>query len=720
MTKIANQDEFRLDRRSFIAGGTALVVAASLPFGGRMAQAAGESSFEPNAFIRIGTDGRIALVMRDAEMGQGIWTGASMLLAEELDVGLDQVTPEASPPNDKLYANPLIGFQATGGSTSIRGDWESLRKAAAIARLALVQAAAKQWNVNAADCKVDRGTVTHAASGRSAPYATLVAAAAAAPLPTDAPLKARADWKLIGTPQKRVDTRHKVDGGVTYGIDVKLPGMKIGAVARCPVLGGKLVSVDEAPAMKVPGVRAVLKIDDAVAVVGDHFWAAKQGVDALDIKWDLGPNAKLTQADIVHGHEEASHGDGIVAREEGDPVAAIAGAATKLEAVYQLPFLAHAPMEPVNCTVHVRPDGVEVWVGTQVPTRCQSAAAEATGQPIDKVKVHNHLIGGGFGRRLEWEYAGIAASFAKQVDYPLKLIWTREEDIQHDRFRPYYYDRLSAGLDSQGRLVGWTHKVTGSSVLARWAPPGMRKNGIDPDAVECAEETPYDLSTLRVSWVRHEPPGVVTAWWRGVGPAHNIFVVESFIDELANAAKKDPVEFRRSLLAKNPRARAVLDLAAEKSGWGSPLPKGIGRGIMVQNAFGSFLSVVCEADVSNGSDIKLRKLVAAMDCGQAINPDSVRAQLEGGLVFGLTAALYGEITLDQGRVEQANFDTYQMLRMNEVPPIEVHIVNSTETPGGLGETGTAASFPALANAVFAATGKRLRKLPLKLDEGSSG
>ncbi len=720
MTKIVKQDEFRLDRRSFIAGGTALVVAASLPFGGRMAQAAGGSSFEPNAFIRIGTDGRIALVMRDAEMGQGIWTGASMLLAEELDVGLDQVTPEASPPNDKLYANPLIGFQATGGSTSIRGDWESLRKAAAIARLALVQAAAKQWNVNAADCKVDRGTVTHAASGRSAPYASLVAAAAAAPLPTDAPLKDRKDWKLIGTPQKRVDTRHKVDGGVTYGIDVKLPGMKIGAVARCPVLGGKLVSVDEAPAMKVPGVRAVLKLDDAVAVVGDHFWAAKQGVDALDIKWDLGPNAKLTQADIVRGHEEASHGDGIVAREEGDPVAAIAGAATKLEAVYQLPFLAHAPMEPVNCTVHVRPDGVEVWVGTQVPTRCQSAAAEATGQPIDKVKVHNHLIGGGFGRRLEWEYAGIAASFAKQVDYPLKLIWTREEDIQHDRFRPYYYDRLSAGLDSQGRLVGWTHKVTGSSVLARWAPPGMRKNGIDPDAVECAEETPYDLSTLRVSWVRHEPPGVVTAWWRGVGPAHNIFVVESFIDELANAAKKDPVEFRRGLLAKNPRARAVLDLAAEKSGWGSPLPKGIGRGIMVQYAFGSFLSVVCEADVSNGSDIKLRKLVAAMDCGQAINPDSVRAQLEGGLVFGLTAALYGEITLDQGRVEQANFDTYQMLRMNEVPPIEVHIVNSTEAPGGLGETGTAASFPALANAVFAATGKRLRKLPLKLDEGSSG
>lgn len=720
MTKIPNRNEFRPDRRAFLAGGAALVVAASLPLGGPMARAAEGAGFEPNAFIRIGADGRIALVMRDVEMGQGIWTGASMLLAEELDVGLDQVTPEAAPPDDKLYANPLIGFQATGGSTSIRGDWQSLRKAGAIARLALVEAAAKQWKVDAADCTVERGVVRHAASGKSAAYASLVEAAAAAPLPQDAPLKARGDWKLIGTPQKRVDTRHKVDGGVTYGIDVKLPGMKIGAIARCPVLGGRLVSVEEAPALEVPGVRTVLKTDDAVAVVGDHFWAAKQGLEALDVKWDLGPNANVSQAGIVRGHEEASHGEGIVARQEGDPDAAIAGAATRLDAVYQLPFLAHAPMEPVNCTVHVRPDGVDVWCGTQVPTRAQAAAAEAAGQPVEKVKVHNHLIGGGFGRRLEWEYAGIAAAFARQVDYPLKLIWTREEDIRHDRFRPYYYDRLSAGLDGEGRIVGWTHKVTSSSVLARWAPPGMRKNGIDPDAVECAEETPYDIETLRVSWVRHEPPGMVTAWWRGVGPAHNVFVVESFVDELAHAAKKDPVEFRRALLAKNPRARAVLDLAAEKAGWGTAAPAGVGRGIMVQNAFGSFLSVVCEAEVANGGEIRVRRLVAAMDCGQAINPDSVRAQIEGGLVFGLTAALYGEITFDEGRVEQANFDTYQLMRMNEVPAIEVHVVDSAEAPGGLGETGTAAAFPALANAVFAATGKRLRKLPLRLDEASNG
>ncbi|MCK0196514.1 molybdopterin-dependent oxidoreductase [Ancylobacter sp. 6x-1] len=719
MTRIPDPAGFRPDRRSFLTGSLALVVAASLPLGSRMARAAAAGPFAPNAFIRISEDGRIVLIMRDVEMGQGIWTGASMLMAEELDVGLDQVEPDFAPPDDKLYANPLLGQQATGGSTSIRADWEGLRKPAAIARRALVEAAAREWKVAPADCTVERGVVRHAASGRSASYGSLVALAATSPLPQDAPLKDRKDWKLIGTSQKRVDTRHKVDGGATYGIDVKLPGMKIALLARCPVLGGKLVSVDEASALKVKGAHAVLKLEDAVAVVGDHYWAAKQGLDALAAKWDLGPNARLTQADIVRGHEEASKGEGVVARQEGDPDAAIAGAAKKLSAVYQLPFLAHATMEPANCTVHVTPDGVEVWCGTQVPTRAQAAAAEATGQPVEKVRLHNHLIGGGFGRRLEWEYVGIAAAFAKQVDYPLKVVWSREEDIQHDRFRPYYYDRLSAGLDADGRITGWTHKVTGSSVMARWAPPGMRENGIDPDAVECAEETPYDLGPVRVSWVRHEPPGVVTAWWRGVGPAHNVFVVESFIDELAHAAGKDPVAFRRGLLEKNPRARAALDLAAKEAGWGTPLPANTGRGIMVQHAFGSFLAVVCEAEMS-GSNIQLKRLVAAMDCGQAVNPDSVRAQIEGGLVFGLTAALYGEITLDEGRVEQTNFDTYQILRMNEVPPIEVHLVESSESPGGLGETGTAAAFPAIANAVFAASGKRLRKLPLNLDKASSG
>ena len=704
----------RSDRRAFLASAAALVVAAAIPTGGRMARAATEAGgvFAPNAFIRIGEDEKIVLMMRDVEMGQGIWTGASMLMAEELDVGLDQITPDFAPPNDQLYANPLLGLQATGGSTSIRADWEPLRKAAATARAALVHAAANQWTLDPAALTVARGVVMHAPSGRSASYGSLVRAALAMPVPADAPLKDRKDWSLIGTPRKRLDTPSKVNGKTVYGIDVQIPGMKIAAVAMCPVLGGKVRRVDDAAARKLPGVLDVLKIEDGVAVVGEHFWASHQGLDALDIDWDLGPHASVGQADIVKGHEDASLTDGIVARQVGDAETAIAGAALRLDAVYHLPFLAHAPMEPINCTAHVRAGTVEIWCGTQVPTRAQTAAAEAAGVSPERVTVHNHMIGGGFGRRLEWEYVGIATAFAKQVSYPLKMVWTRETDIQRDRYRPYYLDRIAAGLDASGRIVGWTHKTTGSSVLARWAPAGMRKNGIDPDAVECAEDPIYEIPAIKVSWVRHEPPGVVTAWWRGVGPAHNVFVLESFIDELAHAARQDPVAFRRPLLRKTPRALAALELAAQKSGWGSALPAGAGRGIMVQSAFGSFLSVVCEVEVTAERQVRLRRITAAMDCGQAINPDSVRAQIEGGLVFGMTAALYSEVTLEQGRVLQSNFNSYRMLRMDETPPIEVHIVESTEKPGGLGETGTAAAFPALANAVFAASGKRVRRLPL--------
>jgi isoquinoline 1-oxidoreductase subunit beta len=701
----------QMDRRLFMTSGAALVLGAVIPSGGRMARAQAPG-FAPNAFIRIGADGKIVLVMRDVEMGQGIWTGASMLLAEELDVGLDQVTPDFAPPDDRLYANPLLHLQATGGSTSIRADWNDLRKAAAAARAVLVQAAARQWGVDAGACTVTRGVVAHAASGRQANYASLVPLAVGLPVPTEVRLKDRKDWTLIGTSQKRLDTPTKVNGKTVYGIDVRVPEMKIAAVAMCPVLGGTVVRIGDAAARRVAGVVDVLKTDHGVAVVGAHFWAASKGLEALEIEWDLGPNAHVSQADIVKGHADASAGAGIVARQEGDPDGAIAGAATRLQAIYQLPFLAHATMEPINCTVHVRPDGVDVWCGTQVPTRAQAEAAKATGQPVDRVTVHNHMIGGGFGRRLEAEYVGIAAAFARLVPYPLKMIWTRETDIQHDRYRPFYYDHIAAGLDANGRIVGWTHKITGSSVIARWAPPAMRQNGIDPDAVECAEDPPYDIPNLRTSWVRHEPPGVVTAWWRGVGPAHNIFVIESFIDELAFAAKQDPVVFRLALLRKTPRAQHVLEVAAKTAGWGGALPSGSGRGVMVQSAFGSFLSVVCEVE-TGGAEIRLKRVVAVMDCGQAVNPDSVRAQLEGGLVFGLTSALYSEITLDQGRVRQSNFNNYRMLRMDEAPSIEAHIIDSTEPPGGLGETGTAAAFPAVANAVFAATGKRVRTLPLR-------
>jgi isoquinoline 1-oxidoreductase beta subunit len=698
-------------RRAFLSGAGALIVATSLSVGPRVTRATTTGDFAPYAFIRISGDGKIAFIMRDVEMGQGIWTGASMLLAEELEVGLDQVAPEFAPPNEKLYASPLLHTQATGGSTSMRGDWDEFRKVAAATRAVLVQAAARQWGVEPNACAVERGVVHHTPSGRSASYGSLAAFAATLPLPADAPLKPKETWKLIGTPQKRLDTPTKVNGGTVYGIDAKVPGMKVASVAMCPVLGGKLLKIDDRAAKKIKGCVAILTLEDGVAVVGDHFWAAQQGLEALNVEWDLGPNATVSQADIIKGHRDAAEGPGIVAKAEGDAAEAIAGAQVRLDAVYQLPFLAHAPMEPINCTVHVRPDAVEVWCGTQVPGRAQDEAAKMAGVDKNKVTIHSHMIGGGFGRRLEAEYVGIATALAMQVPFPLKMIWTRETDIRRDRYWPFYYDQISAGLDADGRIVGWTHKITGSSVTARWAPVAMRKDGIDPDAVECAEETPYDIPAQHVSWVRHEPPGVVTAWWRGVGPAHNIFVVESFIDELAYVSKQDPVAFRKKLLANNPRTLKVLQLAAEKSGWGSSLPQGVGRGIMVANTFGSFISVVCEAEVAPGS-IQLRRLVAALDCGQAVNPDSVKAQIEGGLVFGMTAALYGEITLDKGRVQQSNFNTYRMLHMDETPPIEVHLVESSEKPGGLGETGTAAAFPAIANAVFAATGERLRRLPL--------
>jgi isoquinoline 1-oxidoreductase beta subunit len=444
--------------------------------------------------------------------------------------------------------------------------------------------------------------------------------------------------------------------------------------------------------------------------------AAKKGLAALDIKWDAGQNAGLGMTDIIGQLDAASKNPGVVARKEGDVEKAMAGAAKKVEAIYQVPFLAHAAMEPMNCTVHVRSDGCDVWVGTQVASRAQRAAAEVTGLPLEKVQVHNHLLGGGFGRRLDIDGVTRAVQIAKEVSAPVKVIWTREEDIQHDLYRPYYYDRMAAGLDEQGMPVAWTHRVTGSSILARWLPAAF-KDGFDRDAVEGAAKPPYTLPNIQVEYVRQEPPpGIVTAFWRGVGPTHNIFMVESFIDELAAAAHKDPVDYRRVLLDNSPRAKAALELAAEKAGWGQKLPSGSGRGVSVQFAFGSYLSQVAEVAVAKDGGVRVQRVVCAVDCGMVVNPDTVRAQIEGGIIFGITAALYGQITLKNGRVEQSNFDNYRMLRINEAPVVEVHIIKSTEAPGGIGEPGTAAVFPAVANAIFAATGKRVRKLPINPSE----
>jgi isoquinoline 1-oxidoreductase subunit beta len=711
----AKSERAELSRRTFltasIAAGGGLLLTLKLPFP-TPAAALAPASGDINAFVHIDRDGKVHLVMPYIEMGQGTYTSVPMLLAEELEVDLDQVQYEHAPPNDKLYANPLLGFQTTAGSTAIRGSFEPLRKAGAAARMMLVSAAATEWNVDPQTCRGENGEVVHVPTGRRLPYGALAEKAAALPVPTEIPLKARKDFKLIGKPVKRLDAPAKVDGTALFGIDAKVPGMKIATVAACPVFGGKLRNVDEAPAMAVNGVHQVVKLEDAVAVVAQHMGAAKKGLAALSIQWDEGPNATLNTADIVSQLEEASKKPGAVARNDGDVDKAMASAKTKLDAVYQLPFLAHTTMEPVNCTVHVRKDGCDVWVGTQVITRAQATAAEITGLPIERVAVHNYLLGGGFGRRLEVDFIAQAVRIAKQVDGPVKVIWTREEDIQHDMYRPYFFDRLTAGLDADGMPVAWHHRITGSSIIARWAPP-IFKDGFDIDTVDGAVELPYALPNILVDYVRQESPGIPTAFWRSVGPGHNIFVVESFIDELAAAAKKDPVEFRSALLDKTPRAKAVLKLAAEKAGWGQALPKGRGRGVSVQTTFGTYMSQVAEVAVSKEGDVAVRRVVCAVDCGIAINPDTIQAQIQGAIIYGLTAALHGEITLKNGRVEQSNFDNYRALHINEVPMIEVYIVDSDEAPGGMGEPGTSALFPAVTNAIFAATGKRLRKLPIK-------
>jgi isoquinoline 1-oxidoreductase beta subunit len=675
------------------------------------AAADGNPPFAPNAFIRIDAEGPIRLVMPNVEMGQGIYTGACAMLAEELDVGMDQIAVEHAPPDEALYGIALLGGQVTGGSTSTRSHWGVLREAGAVARSMLVSAAAARWGVDPVGCSVKRGVVTHDKSGRKLAYGALAKAAGALAVPAKVALKEPAAFTLIGKPLRRVDSPAKVAGTAEFGIDVKVPGMKIATVKACPTHGGTVRSVDERRARATPGVIDVIKIDNAVAVVGEHFWAAKRGLEALDIVWDLGANADLTTAQLTQALAERSQNGPII---PGRKVGSKPGEGKAVEALYQLPMLAHAPMEPLNTTVHVAADRCEIWVGTQVPARCTSVAAKITGLPESKVVLHNHYIGGGFGRRLETDSVEQAVRFAKQVSYPLKIIWTREEDIKHDIVRPMYYDRISAILGSDGKPVWYGDHITSGTVLARWMPAAMGKDGMDDDVIECAAETPYAIPNLDVSWARHDmPAGLDVGWWRGVGPTHNLFVVESFMDELAHAAGKDPVDYRRSLLAKNPRALGVLELAAQKIGWGSvALPARVGRGVALGSPFGSHVCLIVEAEVTAQGEVRLRRAVAAIDCGIAINPSSVEAQIQGGLLFGLSAALYSAITLKDGAFEQSNFQDYRNLRMNEVPHVEVYRVDSSESPGGLGEVGTAIAAPALGNAIFAATGVRLRALPV--------
>jgi isoquinoline 1-oxidoreductase subunit beta len=704
-----------LSRRAFLRAGAVagggFMLSVHLPGAGVDANAGEGDRFAPNAFIRVDSDEKITLVMPYVEMGQGTYTSIPMLIAEELEVDLKQVHLEHAPPNNKLYMNPLLGEQATGNSNAVRGAWKPLREAGATARTMLIAAAAKRWNVDPASCHALSGEVLHPPTNRHATYGELAADAAHVTVPQNVALKRPQDFKLIGTPAKRLDTPLKINGSAVYGIDVRLPGMKFATLAQSPVFGGRLKSVDDTAAKAVKGVRQIVRLDDAVAVVADHMGAAKKGLAALKIDWDEGPHAKLNTGDIAAELEKATLSPGAVAQNIGDADKAIAGAATKVEASYQLPFLAHATMEPMNCTVHVRNDGCEIWVGNQAIVRAQGAAAKAAGLPVEKVVLHNHLIGGGFGRRLEPDGIVRAIEIGKHVDGPVKVVWTREEDIQHDMYRPYWFDRLTAGLDDKGRPVAWKNRYAGSSVMARFAPPAFA-NGLDPDTTEGAIDLVYDLPNMHVEYVRVEPPGIPTAFWRSVGPSHNVFVTESFMDELAVAAKQDAVAYRRALLGKSPRAKAVLDLVAEKSGWGQPLPARVGRGVAMQFVFASYMAHVAEVEVAKDGRVRVRRVVCAVDCGTAVNPDTIRAQLESAVNFGITAALHGEITLKNGRVEQSNFDTYEMLRIDEAPAVEVHIVHNFEPPGGIGEAGTSLIVPTVANAIFAATGKRLRKMPV--------
>lgn len=717
---------FSVPARSQQAPHGPATAATSSVIGGDGIETPQSGVFEPNAFVQIDRTGKVTLVMPKVEMGQGIYTSIPMLIAEELEVPLDSVTLDHAPPDAKLFSDPLLGGQLTGGSTSIRYAWVPMRQAGATARVMLISAAAQRWQVDPATCHAAAGKVLHAASGRSTPYGELVDLAATLPVPTHVALKDPKDFTLIGTTPKRLDSPEKVNGTAQFGLDVRLPDMKYAVIVNSPVFGGTVVSVDATHAMTIPGVRQVVRADNAVAVVADHTWAAKRGASALEVVWSEGSGSDVDMAKIVDALAQASKRTGAVARKDGDIDKGFSAAKSRIDSVYQQPFLAHATMEPVNCTVHVRPDACDIWVGTQVPTRAVDTAMKITGLSANQITVHNHLLGGGFGRRLETDFIAQALKIGQQVASPVKVTFTREEDMQHDMYRPYYYDVISAGLDADGKPLAWQHRIVGSSVMARFAPPAF-KNGLDPDAVEVANDLPYHLPNQLIDYVRQEPDNVPTAFWRGVGPTRSTFVVESFIDELAAAAKIDPVTYRHDLLTPTPRAQNVLAVAAKAAGWGHAPALGSvsasgavavddkdakrGQGVSVMHAFGSFFAIVADVSVSHG-EVILNRLVCAVDCGMVVNPNTIEAQIQGGIIFGLTAALYGEITIKNGRVQQSNFTDYRMLRLSQTPDIEVHIVKSGEAPGGIGEPGTAALAPALTNAIFAATGKRIRQLPI--------
>lgn len=668
------------------------------------------ASFAPNAYLRIDPDDTVTVAVGKSEMGQGVLTSLPMIVAEELDADWSKVRVEQAGA-DVAFVMPGLAVQLTGGSTSVRLSWQPLRQAGATAREMLISAAADTWKVDRTECRADTGAVIHKPSGRRATYGSLVAKAVTVPRPVEVPLRNPKTFRLIGKSLARLDTPSKVAGSAVYGIDVKVPGLLTAVVARCPVLGGKVARFDGSRAEEVGGVRHVVRIEAGVAVVADNFWAAKKGRDLLHIDWTPGANADVHSSTLRDDYAAKAESPGIPAAARGDSVGALKRAAKVVESVYETPFQAHAPMEPLNCVAHVRPDGCDVWVGTQAQSWVEQTATTITGLPASAVTVHTTLLGGGFGRRAETDFVAEAVELSKAVQAPVKVVWTREDDTRHGFYRPGTYNKLTAAIGTEGELTVWTHRIVGQSVAERSAS-FMIRDGIDPTAVEGAADLAYDVESLRVEWVRTNP-GVPAGFWRSVGHSNTAFVTECFLDEVAEATGADPLDLRLRLLESRPRHRAVVELAAAKAGWGSPLPPGHGRGIATHECFATWVAQVAEVSVGRDGDVEVHRIVCAIDCGTVVNPDTVRAQVESSVAFGLTAALKGEITFSGGRVQQGNFHDYPILRMSEMPAVEVHIVSSLEPPGGVGEPGVPPVAPAVANAVFAATGRRLRSLPLR-------
>jgi isoquinoline 1-oxidoreductase beta subunit len=674
----------------------------------------GPAPFAPNAFLRIGADNSVTIIAKHLEMGQGSYTGIATVLAEELDADWTLVRVESAPADAKRYGNSVLGgLQGTGGSSAMANSWSQLRDAGGKARAMLVSAAAAQWHVPVEELTVDKGIVLHASSKRQATFGSLVAKASALPVPDKVTLKDPKDFKLIGYQIPRVDASAKSNGTAQFTLDFTLPGMLIALLRRPPQFGATVKSFDPAAASAVPGVVKVVQVPGGVAVVAKNFWAAKLGRDALKIEWDDAHAEKRSSSTIMDEYRKRADQPATSARKQGDAAKAIQDAAHKVSASFEFPYLAHAPMEPLDALVKLDANSCEIWAGDQFQTMDQANAARTAGLTPQQVSIHTLYAGGSFGRRANTisDYIVEAVSIAKAYGAdgtPIKLQWTREDDIRGGLYRPMYFHKLEAGLSDKGELTGWHHVIVGQSIMA--GTPFAPKSGIDGTSVEGAATIAYDIPNLAVDLATTKT-GVPVLWWRVVGSSHTTFAVEAFIDEVAKAANADPFEFRRKRLAHEPRMKAVLELAAEKAGWSTPLPKGKGRGIAVAEAFKTYVAQVAEVSVDEAGRIKVDRVVVAVDCGTPINPDVIKAQMEGGIGFGLGAVLYGAITLKDGHVEQHNFNDYRVLRMNEMPKVEVYIVPSTLPPTGVGEPGVAPIGPAVANAIFAATGRRIHVLP---------